>query len=308
MKKSDKPNNNENADSSLRVEFAKNGHEEEVLKSKENLAKMVKALRGNRTIRELASSTGVAPSYISGIENGKFIPSATILMKLASPRSKPQNGITVKDLMTVSGYEVEDSNIIDSVESLTRYRDDIDQFDLAKRPEKEYLSTKELWVRNVFVPLTIGVIYGALEKKGIHFSNGQETTMLRRRGTLVMDISIFDGPINDWCFLLRYTSRFRSPIQLAEQMITMDLGELLLLEPKPDRKISFVINNKEVFEEIIKYKGKLAFRGDVSVILFTGGHLEDMKLDDFFEENKVINEEYLAHYNDQDTSSELYII
>jgi hypothetical protein len=33
-----------------------------------------------------------------------------------------------------------------------------------------------------------------------------------------------------------------------------------------------------------------------------------MKLDDFFEENKVINEEYLAHYNDQDTSSELYII
>lgn len=290
MKISDKPN----TPTTVKCINTDDNSSEEVLKSKENLAKLVKALRGNRTIRELASSTGVAPSYISGIENGKFIPSATILMKLASPRSKPQNGITVKDLMAVSGYEVEDS-VIDHVERITAYRDHIDQNDLAKRPEKEYLSTKELWVRNVFVPLTIGVIYGALEKKGIHFSNGQETTMLRR-GTLVMDISLSEGPINDWCFLIKHTSGFRFPTERVNKMITIDLGELLLLEPKPDRKISFVIYDKEVFEEIIKYKGKLAFRGELSAILFN---------DDPY---TVINEEYLAHYNDQDTNSEFYII
>lgn len=287
MKISDKPNNNENTDSS-----------EEVLKSKEKLAKLVKALRGNRTIREMAGSTGVAPSYISGIENGKFIPSTTILVKLASPDSNPQNGITIEDLMTVSGYDVKDSNTTNSIDRLIRHHnyemEHHSRFNLNGKADEEYIR-KDSWVgEDVFVPLTIGVIYSALEKKGIHFSNRQDAAELYWR-TSAMDISILEGPVKEWIFLLKYTDSLRNPKLIVNQMIRRDLGEMLLIEPKSDRKISFVIDDKEVFEEIIKYKGKLAFRGDLSVILF----------DAAFE---VINEEYLAHYNDKDTSSELYII
>lgn len=293
MKISDKPN----TPTTVECINTDDNSSEEVLKSKENLAKMVKSLRGNRTIREMAADTGVAPSYISGIENGKFIPSATILMKLASPDSKPQNDVTIKDLMTASGYEGKDNNTYNTVERFVRYHDAIEQIN-SKQQVREagdgYIS-KEEWIKeDVFVPLTIGVIYRALEKKGIHFSNGQDVTMLNR-GTSVMDISISEGPVKEWIFLLKYTPKLRIPKLIAHRMIITNLGELLFLEPKPDRKISFVIDDKEVFEEITKYKGKLAFRGDLSVILFDAVC-------------EVINEEYLAHYNDKDTSSELYII
>ena len=266
MKISDKPN----TPTTVKCINTDDNSSEEVLKSKENLAKMVKSLRGNRTIREMAADTGVAPSYISGIENGKFIPSATILMKLASPDSKPQNDVTIKDLMTASGYEGKDNNTYNTVERFVRYHDAIEQIN-SKQQVREagdgYIS-KEEWIKeDVFVPLTIGVIYRALEKKGIHFSNRQDAAELYWR-TSAMDISILEGPVKEWIFLLKYTDSLRNPKLIVNQMIRRDLGEMLLIEPKSDRKISFVIDDKEVFEEIIKYKGKLAFRGDISVILF----------------------------------------
>ena len=53
----------------------------------------------------MAEDSGVAASYITAIINGKYLPSAEILRKLSVPYARPQNGITLEDLMIAAGYQ-----------------------------------------------------------------------------------------------------------------------------------------------------------------------------------------------------------
>ncbi len=73
------------------------------------------------------------------------------------------------------------------------------------------------------------------------------------------------------------------------------LGKYMFIEPKLERKISVVIDSQEAFEAFIGYKDKLAYRGDLSIILIDRETLA------------VVREEYLAHYSINDTRSEFYI-
>lgn len=72
------------------------------------LSELVRKLVGYRSLRKVSEESGVAPSYISGIINGKRKnPSALILKKLTDSKANPQNGVTFEDLMVAAGYQNE---------------------------------------------------------------------------------------------------------------------------------------------------------------------------------------------------------
>ena len=58
------------------------------------ISNMINLLKGNRSIKKFSKDTGVSASYITGILQGKYLPSAEIIRKLSMPEANPQGGIT----------------------------------------------------------------------------------------------------------------------------------------------------------------------------------------------------------------------
>lgn len=66
--------------------------------------KELNLLIGERSIRETGADTGVAPSYISAMLKGKYIPSAKIIARLTEKKNHPRNKITKEKMMKSAGY------------------------------------------------------------------------------------------------------------------------------------------------------------------------------------------------------------
>ena len=87
----------------------------------ENVAKLVTLAQGERSRREMARETGIAASYINGIENKKYLPSADILRKIAN--GNPRKGVTLKALMVAAGYDTEVSTEVEQLRMMIHQRD-----------------------------------------------------------------------------------------------------------------------------------------------------------------------------------------
>ena len=66
------------------------------------LQQAILKLKGNRSIRQMATDTGVTATYISGIIKGKYPnPSLKIIGKLTCLESKPQANITADKMWQI---------------------------------------------------------------------------------------------------------------------------------------------------------------------------------------------------------------
>ena len=275
------------------------------------VALLVDELKGDRSIRRTAEDTGVAASYITGILKEKYLPSADILRKLAAPEAKPQNAITLEDLMVAAGYqtdyveeaykealydEVQDDHsgktidVQPNIEMLSRIAAYAEKFN-GPTPSQER-QKQRMQEMSKFESLATGVIYKALAEKGIHFSNANDVVGVRG---FRPDMSVYVPmqPILEWWFEFKYIGADKNRGYINLKHI---LGQFMFIEPKLERKISLVISSREDFDILCGYKDKLAYRGDLSVIL----------IDE--ETFSVVREEYLAHYNMYDNESEFYIV
>ena len=279
------------------------------------VAVLVKELVGDRSIRRTGEDSGVAASYITGILKEKYLPSADILRKLTEPSANPQNGVTLEDLMIAAGYQ---NNYIEEVLNSDIYLDvtgektqiqmrflngeQTDHMDTYVKGIQDSGSLKgrlhEEWERERtrFKNLSSGVIYKSLSEKGFRYSNADDVIGVRGFRP-DMALYIAQQPILEWWFDLRYIKRKtfdKRPLSNTEAR--MCLERLIFITPKMERKVSIVTGIKWVFDQLIGYKDKLAYRGDLSVILID-------------EENfSVVQEVYLAHYDVQRRDSEFYII
>ena len=75
----------------------------------------------------------------------------------------------------------------------------------------------------------------------------------------------------------------------------MVFGKLLFLPPKADRKITVVLNNSDLYEFMAKYKDKISYRGDLSIVLVDVDSLS------------IMEETYLSHYDEKETKTEFYL-
>lgn len=273
------------------------------------VAILVKELIGDRSIRRTAEDAGVAASYITGILKERHLPSADILRKLSSPNAKPQNGVTLEDLMVAAGYQndyvkeaVKDViydgivNIEGEMTTRSIYKekslDRVSKYskflkDAYISPEKRKSRMQEI---SMFEKLATGAVFKALADKGIAFSNANDNVGIRGfKADMVINVS--DQPIREWWFEYKYY--LEKSYGFFE--IKRTLGHFMFIEPEQDRKISLVINSRDVFEMLCGYKDKLAYRGDLSVILID-------------ETYSIVQEEYLAHYDMNKKETEFYII
>ncbi len=275
------------------------------------VAVLVKELVGERSIRRTAEDTGVAASYITGILKEKYLPSADILRKLASPDSKPQNAVTLEDLMIAAGYQTDyvEEAVKDAVyyenqdqdggkaidiqsnrEVLSRMAASAEKLGDMISPQERYRLRKQEMSK--FESLATGVVYKALAEKSISFSNANDVVGVRGVGP-DMSVRVSIKTIHEWWFDYKHIG-----VEGNKGLFNLRhiLGHLMFVEPKLDRKISLVINSREAFDGLCGYKDKLAYRGDLSIILIDEGTFS------------VIQEEYLAHYDPNKKDSEFYII
>jgi len=279
--------------------------------SMHKVAVLVKELIGDRSIRRTAQDAGVAASYITGILQEKYLPSADILRKFANQDARPQNAVTLEDLMVAAGYqndyreeaikeaffvEIQQEKdgktnnfqqrmeiLMQAVESVAKPRD------LNEYNERHRLQMQEI---SRYESLATGVVYKALAENGIHFSNNNDIVGVRGfRPDMSIEVSM--KSILEWWFEFKCigTGKNRGYVNLKHI-----LGQFMFVEPKKERKISLVINSKEDFDTICGYKDKLAYRGELSVILIDEENLT------------VVKEVYLAHYDENEKDAEFYIV
>lgn len=282
------------------------------------VAILVKELIGDRSIRRTAEDSGVAASYITGILKGnKYLPSADILRKLAAADAKPQNGITLEDLMVAAGYqtdyveeeikmnlyEVRDDNgktldISPSEEFMRRMTAYVSEVNAQEELRRSSMERHRAYrqEREKFESMSTGIIYKALADKGIRFSNANEVAVGVRGFRPDMTIYVPMQPILEWCFDFKYIEFDSREIGRYTSQLKRYLGMYMFVEPKLERKLSMVIGNKEAFEALRGYQDKLSYRGDLSVILIDT------------EQFKVVDEFYLAHYRERDSESEFFIV
>lgn len=78
----------------------------EQLYDRERLAELSNLAIGSRSLREFANQSGLSEGFLSRLTTGKLTsaPTRRSLAKLMAETSRPQNGITLGDMMEAAGY------------------------------------------------------------------------------------------------------------------------------------------------------------------------------------------------------------
>lgn len=279
------------------------------------VAKLVKEIIGTRSVRKTAEESGIAASYISGIVNEKYLPSANILSKLLSQKANPQNGITLEEVMVAAGYQ---ENFFDESVNIALSESEFEKESRRGRSVKNRLdrTPEELeevfnsrarvmpyhnavsfregkQIQNRYESALMGVLYKSLAEKRIKFEIFDDPTERGYKPDLKIYLS--DDDIIDWWFCILSFPAERTigngPVFRAFYQL---MGRLTIMEPKESRKISLLVTNENDYRLVRRYKDSMAYKGNLSVIL--------VDLDKF----AVEKEEYLAHF--KEGSSETYII
>ena len=66
-----------------------------------DFANAIYAIKGDRSIRQMARDTGVSASYITGILHGQYYPTLKILKRITAPKGKPQGNVSILDLIAL---------------------------------------------------------------------------------------------------------------------------------------------------------------------------------------------------------------
>lgn len=141
-----------------------------------------------------------------------------------------------------------------------------------------------------FKAISEGMIYAKLAMKGII------AVPAENRNPFQTDLSIQDQRVKEYNIRYIFISQDTGIEQIVRNVIIKKLTPLIALPLNSERKISFVTNSEEVYRQMSEMRGKMSFRGDLSVIL------ADM------DEVRLIKEIYLIHYNEPDTASEMLIV
>ena len=268
------------------------------------LAKRIELAKGaDRSIREYAAAAGVNIATVSRAIKGEITPSVKMLKKLTSEEAKPRNGITFESLYAAVGVE----NIKGSKEdyalaigALTagaiggalaspfsmftmlagaatakalseskkikkdkkNSEDDKEKAPISERMEK-FRKQQEL-----FAATAMGILYGALAKKGLNFRPGvldsQDTNGYGEEKLICIE----NSKINKWKFNFFSCVDNDSEInEIVERIASDSLLSLILTNPSESKKVSLVLKDKELFESIVDTWKTNSYRGNLSIVL-----------------------------------------
>ncbi len=259
---------------------------------KEELIELIKRAQGNRSLRKYAEDAGVSYSSIYRIRKGDYIPSLQTLQKLSSTKAKPQGGVSLEELMTAAGYRDEKADSLAVAEAAIgiqdmdsnqgrQYQRIIHYYDQATLPLPPHELTRK----------ATGLFLSALAEKGVEFSMTTDRDTRARRWDVAVDIAL--GNVNRWFVdFFIYLKDVMVPIRTKTA-----LGNIML-EAGISRctKVSLAVNTKAAYEYLLRYKDRIPYRGELSVIYID------------LEKYEIVAETYLSHFYESDPSAEFYII
>ena len=264
----------------------------------QEFADIVRAARGNRSLRKYALDADVSYMTIYKAENGDYIPSSKTIKKLSTGSANPQNGVTFEDMMVAAGYQDKEAlsetasilaeHMIEESYSKNDYLGDINVnpkgFSIVGGRRIDFFEYEKR---------VTGILLSSMMQKNIYFSNNMDYEMGVRPLMPDVTLKIEKEKITQWWFEIKYIAenrRFR-PVNLQ-----LALANALSYPCSKTTKGSIVVNNKAAYEFLVRRAHKIAYRGELSAILVD----EDNQ--------KVIAEQYLANYLEGDHSLEFLLV
>lgn len=250
---------------------------------------LLEAAMEGRSYMEYAKASGVSASNISRIKRSEYRPHPDILKKLTSPEAKPANNVTYQMLRQAVGYEKEgawDVPINTEYDLVSqKIKDNFTKLGPVYSPVRDYETE------------CLGILCTPLFKAGISFgsvTNRKEIGWQYLNPDIVMYLPEKGKKGMFWVI----ENMSLRPNRLSN--VEHYLCSCIMEAANPRIKVSVVVSEPNLYKQIIKkYKDKLAYRGDLSVILLD------------FSEYKVVEEVYLAHYYEEERKqkkTEFYIV
>lgn len=280
---------------------------------------LVREAKGeDRTIRAYAKQSGVDPAIISKIIAGKYVPKKPkVLMDLTSSKAMPRNGITYKKLIEAAQYEESyKAGLIAGVGATSAALSAIGGLPMVaittglsvagvtaslagkqKIKSKEDILDKAINDMQRFSTTAQGLIYGRLAQKGIMFTLNPERANNLTDNEFDSRMELFEQEVDDYIIGYLYLDKDGSRDEkIIENVCHGVLNRFFFLKPSPKRKVSIVVNCKEVYDYLLKFKGQISYRGYLSIILLD---LEKFSLE---------REDNLAFYHEREDEMPISIL
>ncbi len=238
------------------------------------VAKLIVMARGSRSPHAFAKLIKVSSTAMYKYEKGTCLPKPNIMKRMTSEEVGPEGGVTYETLMEAAGYEVpEDSALI----TLALNEDGIIQ----KSKPFEMLKYEKDGIKCVYL---------ALVERNILFRKICDDQTTRNNNSINSRVELIDQPIKEWSFDFLYMSK------PSTTLFYIKIGKLATQEANDAVKQSIVVNNKDLFGQIKQDHSSLAYRGELSLLLYDS------------EKEELVEEIYLAHYDQGSKNKEIYLV
>lgn len=285
---------------------------------KRTLGELVKLAKGSdRTLKEYEKDSGVDAAVISKIISGKYIPQkAKIFKDLTSVKAAPRGKVTYEQLADAAKVSAHYQTIVKAgmaatdaaltvmggvpVAMLNLIVKSAKTVSEEKREKikRETTSAEEV-IKNIqqFVSTATALLYGNMAKKGFHFKPEDKEPQNSDDNIFDIYVKIENQEIAKCIFKFLYLEEGDRKIDfIVENTAKRMLESLIFLPVDEKQKVSLVVNCKELFNYLMKYKNKLSYKGTLSVIY--------VDADDV----RIVKEEYIAMYDSKYLEEYFYII
>ena len=140
-----------------------------------------------------------------------------------------------------------------------------------------------------FQKISIAAIQTRLTDKKIEFSYNSGKNSQETRDQPDYSVDIYNEKIDSWWFIFFIDSTVIDndfKVDKKNQAASL-ISKFALITPSNKRKMSIVINDKGLYDAICSYKGNIAYKGNLSVIL-----IDENEID-------IKNEDNIAYYGDE---------
>ena len=139
-----------------------------------------------------------------------------------------------------------------------------------------------------FQALSMGILISRLSEKGIQFTAGNIAKLNEIESKPDRFIVIKNQPISQWWFSFwtKDEKLDEEVLVLLEDRAALLIGRFATISTDPTRKVSIVVDDARLYNELIKFKKHNSFNGNMSIILIDSNNVE------------IVSEEYIATHEE----------
>ncbi len=231
----------------------------------------------NLTQKDLAELSGLTEAAISNYLSKKRNPNKTSLSKIAKALNTTvenlQSDVTKPASLATLAFTLSSVAMLSPIGMISSMTGmavglSVNAKKNNRRKSNDILLDFEKELKR-FKNNSIGEIHDKLESKHINFVFNSDKNDEKENKP---DYSLFinDNQINSWWFIFwKESSKLNSLYNISKkERAALLVSKFVMTKPDKHRKSSIVVNDIELYNEIIKFDGNLSYKGNLSVILF----------------------------------------